>query len=45
MCDDVTCEYLYLACMAGMDDITCDDLTYDDLNTGVCENMVLSLMI
>ena len=27
MCDD-----LHLASMAGMDDITCDDLTYDDLN-------------
>ena len=27
MCDD-----LHLASIAGMDDITCDDLTYDDLN-------------
>ena len=27
MCDDITCEYLYLASVAGM-----DDLIYDDLN-------------
>ena len=32
MCDDVTCEYLHLSSMARMIDITCDDLTYDDLN-------------
>ena len=32
MCDDITCEYLYVASVAGMDDIICDDLTYDDLN-------------
>ena len=32
MYDDVTCEELHLANVAGMDDITCDDLTYDDLN-------------
>ena len=31
MCDDITCEYLHLATVAGMDDITCADLTYDDL--------------
>ena len=34
MCDDITCEYLYLASVAGMDDITCDNVTYDDLNLG-----------
>ena len=32
MCDDITCEDLYLASVAGIDDIQCDDLTYDDLN-------------
>ena len=32
MRDDVTCEDLHLASVAGMHDITCDDLTYDDLN-------------
>ena len=32
MCGDITCEDLYLASVAGMDDIQCDDLTYDDLN-------------
>ena len=37
MCDDITCEDLHLASMAGMDDIICDDLTYDDLNPDVCE--------
>ena len=26
------CEDLYLASMAGINDITCDDLTYDVLN-------------
>ena len=45
MCDDVTCEYLNLARMAMMDDITCDDLTYDELNPDVCENVVLGLII
>ena len=30
--DDITCEDLHLASVAGMDDITCVDLTYDDLN-------------
>ena len=45
MCDDVTCEYLHLASMAGMDDRTRDDLTYNDLNPDLCENMVLGLMI
>ena len=32
LCDDITCDELYLASVAGMDDIRCDDLTYDDLN-------------
>ena len=35
MCDNATCEYPNLARMAGMDDITCDDLTYDELNPDV----------
>ena len=30
--DDIMCEVLHLASVAGMDDITCDDLTYDVLN-------------
>ena len=30
MGDDITCEDLHLASAAGMDDITCDNLTYDD---------------
>ena len=30
--DDMTCEDLHLARMAGMDDIPCVDLKYDDLN-------------
>ena len=45
MCDDVTCEDLHLASIAGMNDIICDDLTYYDLNPGMCENAVLGLMI
>ena len=32
MCDDITCEDLHLPRVAGMDDIICDYLTYDDLN-------------
>ena len=43
MCDDITCEDLHLASMAGLDDIICDDLTYDDINPNVCENVVLGL--
>ena len=31
MCDDITCELLHLASMAGMDVIPCDDLIYDNL--------------
>ena len=27
MCDDITCEYLYLTSKAGMDYIKCEDLT------------------
>ena len=29
---DITCEDLHLTSVARMDDIKCDDLTYDDLN-------------
>ena len=32
MCDDIICEDLHLASVAGMDAIPYDDLTYDDLN-------------
>ena len=32
MCDDITCEDLHLASVAGIDVIPCDDLTYADLN-------------
>ena len=32
MYDDITCEDLHLASVAGIDDIPCEDLTYDDLN-------------
>ena len=32
MCDDITCEALHLASLAGMVDITCEDLTYDDIS-------------
>ena len=32
MCDVIICGDLHLAREAGMDDIPCDDLTYDDLN-------------
>ena len=45
MCDDITCEDLHLASMAGMVDLTCDDLLYDALNLDGCENTVLGLMI
>ena len=31
MCDDITCEDLHLASMAGMVDILCNDITYDDI--------------
>ena len=39
MCDD-----LHLASVVRMDDITCDNITYDDLNPK-CEIMGLALMI
>ena len=29
MCDDITCEDLHLASVAGMDDIPCDDLNQE----------------
>ena len=45
MIDDITCEYLHLASRAGMDDITCGDLTYDDPNPYMCDNVVLGLLI
>ena len=32
MCDEITCDVLHLASVAGMEDIICDYLTYDDLN-------------
>ena len=32
ICDDMTCEELHLASVAGMHDIPCDYLTYDNLN-------------
>ena len=32
MCDEITCEDLHLASVAGMVDITYDELTYDNLN-------------
>ena len=32
MCDDITWDVLHIASVAGMDDITSDDLTYGDLN-------------
>ena len=44
-CDDITFEVLHLASMAGMDDITYDNLTCDELNQDVCQNMVLGWMI
>ena len=42
--DDIMCEDLYLASVAWMDDITCDDQTYDDLNPK-SEIIGLGLMI
>ena len=32
MCDDITWEDLHLPSVARMDNITCDDQTYDDIN-------------
>ena len=31
MCDDLTFEDLHLSRVDGMDDLTSDDLTYDDI--------------
>ena len=45
MCDDIICEDPRLASMVGMDNIKCEDLTYDDLSPDVCQNVVLGLMI
>ena len=44
MCDDITCGDLLVLRVVGMDDITCDNLTYDDLNPE-CEITGLRLMI
>ena len=44
MFDDITCDDLHLTSVVGMDDITGDDLIYDDLNPD-CEIMGLRLMI
>ena len=44
MCYYITCDDQHIASMAGMDDIPCDDLTYDDLNPK-CEIMGLGLII
>ena len=44
MCDYITCDNLHLASVAGMDNITCDDLTYDELNPE-CDIMGLGLII
>ena len=32
MCDDIICEDLHITRVAGMDDITCDNKKYDDVN-------------
>ena len=50
MFGDITCEDLHLASVARMDDITCHNLTYNDLtlddrHPDMCENVVLGLMI
>ena len=42
--DDIMYDDIQLASMAGMDDITCDDLTYVVLNPE-CEIMGLGLML
>ena len=36
VCDDITCDELHLASVVGMDDITCDNIIYDDLNPDLC---------
>ena len=45
MCDGITCKDPRLASIVGMDDIKCNDITYDDLNPDVCHNVVLGLII
>ena len=45
MCDDIIFEDLHLAGMAGLGDITCDDLTHVYLSPDVWENEVFGLMI
>ena len=42
--DDITCEDLRLASVAGMGDIPCEDLKYDDLNPE-CVSLLDGLMI
>ena len=32
MCDNIICEDLHLASLAGMDDVPCDGITYDYIN-------------
>ena len=32
MCDNITCEDKHLPSVAGMDNVPCYDLIYDDLN-------------
>ena len=45
MCDVIIFEDLHLVSMAVIDDLICDDLTYDNLKLDVSENVVLELMI
>ena len=45
MCDYITWEDLHLESIARMDDITCYDLTFNDLNQDVCDCVVLGSMI
>ena len=45
MCDYITNEDLHLASVAGMDEIESDDLTYNELNPDVLDNVVLGFMI
>ena len=45
MCDGITCEYPHLTSGAGTDGIKCDDITQDDLNPDVFENVEMVLMI
>ena len=44
ICDDITCEDLHLASVAGIDDIPWDELKYDYLNQG-CVRFWAGLMI